>query len=46
MVELVPLTPASENYYGAIMRQAHTWEEGRPVRKFRNIAELMASDDC
>ena len=46
MVEVVPMTPARQKYYGTIRALAQTWDGSRPVRKFRNSAEFMASDEC
>lgn len=46
MVELVPMTPARRIYYGRIKSLASSWDGSRPIRRFRDSAEFLASDEC
>ncbi len=46
MVEVVPMTPARRIYYGRIKAMAASWDGTRPVRRYRDSAEFLASDDC
>jgi hypothetical protein len=46
MVELAPMSPDRSTYFSGIKALTETWDGSRPVRKFRNRADYMASDDC
>lgn len=47
VVEVVPMTPARQTYYARIKDLATTWDgKTRPVRRFRDNAEFLASHDC
>lgn len=46
MVEVVPMTPARRIYYGRIKALADAWDGSRPVRRFRDATEFLASDEC
>lgn len=45
MVEIVPWTPARQAYFGRIQRLANNWDGTRPVRRFKNRAEFLASGE-
>lgn len=46
MVEVVPMTPARRIYYGRIKTLASSWDGTRPIRRFRDSAEFLASEEC
>ena len=46
MVEVVPYTPARAKYFGSIRAMADNWDGTRPIRRYANRAEFLASPDC
>jgi catechol 2,3-dioxygenase-like lactoylglutathione lyase family enzyme len=44
MVELVPVTPDRARYFGAIKALADRWDGSRPVRRYADRAEFLASN--
>jgi hypothetical protein len=46
MVEVVPSTPARASYFASIRAAAASWDGTRPIRRYANRAEFLASTDC
>jgi catechol 2,3-dioxygenase-like lactoylglutathione lyase family enzyme len=46
LIELTPVTLERARYYNAFKVLAENWDGSRPVRRFANRAEFMASEDC
>jgi hypothetical protein len=46
MIELTPVTPEREHYYSGFRKLTETWDGTRPVRRYKNRAEYVASEDC
>ena len=46
MIEVVPLTPARTKYFGGVKALVEEWDGSRPIRRYANRAEFMASPDC
>jgi catechol 2,3-dioxygenase-like lactoylglutathione lyase family enzyme len=45
VVEVLPMTPLREKYYGGMKRLAETWDGSRPIRRYRTRSDYMASED-
>jgi hypothetical protein len=45
MIEIVPLTPLRQKYFGAIKALSDNWDGMRAVRTFKNRAEFIESDE-
>ncbi|MET3248803.1 catechol 2,3-dioxygenase-like lactoylglutathione lyase family enzyme [Burkholderia sp. OAS925] len=45
MVEVLPMTPLREKYYGGMKRLAETWDGSRPIRTYCTRSDYMSSED-
>jgi hypothetical protein len=43
MIEIVPMTPARQAYFGRIQKLASEWDGMRPIRRFASREAFLAS---